>query len=330
MEQYDLTNAKILVTGGAGFVGSRIVHQLVGLGCHRIVVVDNMVRGRTENLAGLPLSAVRFVDGDIRDRALMAELVEGTDTVFHEAALRITHCAAEPREAMEVMVDATFNLIEGSRASGVRKFVFASSASVYGMADAFPTAESQNPYNNRTLYGAAKAFGEGMLRSYNEMYGLDYTALRYFNVYGPGMDLHGVYTEVLIRWMSRIAAGQAPLIFGDGLQTMDFIHVDDVARANILAATVPQTDVVFNVGAGTETSLKELASRLSIVMGRPDLVPVHTGDNPVNPVRRRLADVSAARDALGFSATIGLDDGLRNLVAWWRDQAPATLQEAAA
>jgi len=199
----------------------------------------------------------------------------GVDTVFHQAALRITHCAAEPREALEVMVDATFNLLEECVRASVRKVVFASSASVYGTADEFPTTERQNPYDNRTLYGAAKAFGEGMLRSFNDMYGLDYVALRYFNVYGPGMDVHGKYTEVLIRWMERIARGEPPLIFGDGLQTMDFIHVADVARANLLAAASPATDMVFNIGSGIETSLLELARHLAKVMGREDLVPVH-------------------------------------------------------
>lgn len=328
--QHDLTGAKILVTGGAGFIGSRIVHHLRNEGCHEVVVLDNMIRGRVENLAGIMPGAVRLVHGDIRDRALVAELVDGVDTVFHEAALRITHCAAEPREALEVMVNATFDLLEACRTSGVRKLVFASSASVYGMADAFPTTEQQNAYNNRTLYGAAKAFGEGLLRSYNDMYGLDYTALRYFNVYGPGMDLHGVYTEVLIRWMDRIARGEPPTIFGDGLQTMDFVHVDDVARANILAAAMPATDMVFNVGAGVETSLQDLARQLAVVMGRPDLVPVHVGDNPVNPVRRRLADVAAARDVLGFTSRIALDDGLRDLVSWWRGQKLAIFADAVA
>jgi UDP-glucose 4-epimerase len=329
-DRYDLTGKKVLVTGGAGFVGSRIVQHLVREGCGKIAVVDNMVRGSIENLKGVGPGVVRLVEGDIRDRRLLAELTDGADTVFHQAALRITHCAAEPREAIQVMVDATFDVVQACLDAKVRKVVFASSASVYGMADMFPTPEAQNPYNNRTLYGAAKAFGEGLLRSFNDMYGLDYAALRYFNVYGPGMDLYGKYTEVLIRWMDRIAGGEPPLIFGDGLQTMDFAHVDDVARANILAATLPVSDTVFNVGAGVETSLRELAQRIARVMGREDLVPVHVGDNPVNPVRRRLADVSAPQVALGFETRIGLDDGLRDLVAWWRSrQSGTTVAEAA-
>lgn len=322
-ERYDLAGKKILVTGGAGFIGSRIVEHLVRENCAEVVVIDNMVRGQATNLAGLGSGTVRLVEGDIRDRRLVSQLVEGADTVFHEAALRITHCAAEPRQALEVMVDATFDLLEVCRDAKVRKVVFASSASVYGMADEFPTTERQNPYNNRTLYGAAKAFGEGLLRSFNDMYGLDYAAFRYFNVYGPGMDLHGKYTEVLIRWMDRIARGEPPVVFGDGLQTMDFVHVDDVARANILGAVMPVTDTVFNIGAEIETSLRELAAQLAKVMGREDLVPVHVGDNPVNPVRRRLADTNLARHALGFETRVSLEDGLRDLVSWWCSRQPA-------
>lgn len=310
---------RVLVTGGAGFVGSHIVDLLVAHGCREIVVVDNLIRGRTENVAGAMASgAVELVIGDIRDRDLMAGLVAGCDTVFHQAALRITHCAAEPREAIEVMVDATAGLVELCVEEKVGKVVYASSASVYGMATTFPTPESEAHSGNRTLYGAAKSFGEGLLRSYNDMAGLDYVALRYFNVYGPRMDLHGRYTEVLIRWMERIARGEPPLIFGDGLQTMDFIDVRDVARANILAALSSAGDVALNIGRGEETSLLALAQRLAAVMGRPDLVPVHEAERSVNPVPRRLADVRLARELTGFQAGIGLDQGLDDLVAWWR------------
>ena len=322
-DRYSLAGKKILVTGGAGFVGSRIVAQLMHERCAEIVVVDNMIRGQVENLAGLGDGIVRLVKGDIRDRRLLSELLDGADTVFHQAALRITHCAAEPRHALEVMVDATFDLLELCLQAKVRKVVFASSASVYGLADEFPTTERQNPYNNRTLYGAAKVFGEGLLRSFNDMYGLDYVAFRYFNVYGPGMDLHGKYTEVLIRWMDRIARGEAPLIFGDGSQTMDFVHVDDVARANVLGAVLPVTDTVFNIGAAVETSLCDLAAELAKVMGRGDMAAVHVGDNPVNPVRRRLADTTLARLLLGFETKVSLEDGLRDLVSWWRSRQPA-------
>lgn len=313
--------SKVLITGGAGFVGSRIIDLLVEAGCGEIVCVDNMIRGRPENLsAALASGRVRLVQGDIRDRPLMTKLIGGTDVVFHQAALRITHCAAEPRQAMEVMADATFTLLEQCVDAGIRKVVMASSASVYGMAEDFPTKERHHPYGNRTLYGAAKSFAEGLLRSFNDMYGLDYIALRYFNVYGPRMDLHGRYTEVIVRWMERIERGEPPIIFGDGTQTMDFVHVDDVARANLLAAAATVSDVALNVGSGSETSLAELARLLCDAMGRPDLVPEHAAERAVNPVQRRLADVDAARRLIGFAAQVPLEDGLRELVDWWRRQ----------
>jgi UDP-glucose 4-epimerase len=259
----------------------------------------------------------------------MRGLIEGVDIVFHQAALRITHCAQEPRAGFEVMVSATYDLLEECARAKVGKVVMASSASIYGMAQEFPTTEQQNPYDNRTVYGAAKAFGEGLLRSFNDMYGLPYVALRYFNVYGPRMDIHGRYTEVLVRWMDRLAVGEPPIVFGDGLQTMDMIHVRDVARANILAAVAPASDIALNVGTGQETSLLDLARLLSEVMGRPGLEPVFQPVRAVNPVPRRLADVTLAREAVGFEATIALSDGLAELVGWWRDQKPSLPQGGA-
>lgn len=314
---------RVLVTGGAGLVGSHIVDLLVERQragrAGEIVVLDNLTRGRPLNLRGaLARGAVRLVEGDVRDRALLARLMPGIDLVFHQAAIRITQCAEEPRLALEVLVDGTFNVLEAAVAARVRKVVAASSASVYGLAAQFPTPEHHHPYGNRTLYGAAKVWAEGLLRSFHEMYGLDYVALRYFNVYGPRMDAHGAYTEVLIRWMERIAAGQPPLIFGDGRQTMDFVHVEDVARANVLAAEAAVTDDVFNVGSGLETSLDELARALLKVMGS-DLEPEHGPERKVNPVSRRLADVARARHLIGFEAETPLEEGLRRLVAWWSE-----------
>lgn len=326
---YDLSGKRVLITGGAGFVGSHIVDLLLDEGCERIVVIDNMVRGRTANLErAIRSQRVDVVRGDIRDAELMRRLVAGTDTVFHQAALRITQCAAEPDEAMEVMVDATYRLLRLCVEQGVRKVVYASTASVYGMADDFPTTEAHHPYHNRTLYGAAKAFGEGLLRSFNDMYGLNYAALRYFNVYGPRMDLHGRYTEVMVRWMERIEAGEPPIIFGDGLQTMDMIHVVDVARANILAAKTDVSDVVFNVASQTETSLLDLAGALAAAMGREDLVPVHQAARAINPVPRRLGSAERARDLLGFQAGMTSREGVRDLVSWWRaERARASYEE---
>jgi UDP-glucose 4-epimerase len=328
---YDLTGKRVLVTGGAGFVGSHIVDLLLDAGCERVIVVDNMVRGQIANLMpAIASHRVELVQGDIRDAALMRKLVAGTDTVFHQAALRITHCAAEPDEAMQVMVGATYDLMRLCVELGVRKVVFASSASVYGLAQRFPTDEDQNPYDNRTLYGAAKAFGEGLLRSFNDMYGLDYVALRYFNVYGPRMDLHGRYTEVMVRWMERIEAGEPPIIFGDGLQTMDMIHVTDVARANMLAAQSDASDVVFNVATETETSLLDLAGALASAMGRDDLAPIHQEARAINPVPRRLGSARRAEAGLGFRAAVSRADGIRDLVDWWRGtRQAAALKEKA-
>ncbi|MFJ9835838.1 NAD-dependent epimerase/dehydratase family protein [Streptomyces sp. NPDC101169] len=315
---------KILVTGGAGTIGSNLVDLLAEGGAREIVVLDNFVRGRMGNLArALPSGVVEVVEGDIRDAAAVRKATAGADLVFHLAAIRITQCAEEPRLANEVMVDGTFNVLEAAVEAGVGKVIASSSASVYGMAEDFPTTERHHPYNNDTFYGAAKAFNEGMLRSFHAMYGLDYVALRYFNVYGPRMDIHGLYTEVLIRWMERIEAGEPPLILGDGSQTMDFVDVRDIARANVLAAESDLTDEVFNIASGTETSLKELAQGLLEAMGAEGLEPEHGPARPVNGVVRRLADTSHAAERLGFSARIDLRTGLRDLVDWWRAERAA-------
>jgi UDP-glucose 4-epimerase len=313
-----IEGVRALVTGGAGTIGSHVVDELIRGGAAEVVVLDNLVRGRPENLAWATANGpVRLVEGDICDRALVREVTAGKDLVFHLAAIRITQCAEEPRLANEVLVDGTFNVVEAAAAENVRKLVASSSASVYGLAEQFPTTERHHPYNNDTFYGAAKAFNEAMLRSFHSMSGLDYVALRYFNVYGPRMDVHGLYTEVLIRWMERIESGTPPLILGDGLQTMDFVHVADIARANILAARADVTDEVFNVASGTETSLKELAQALSDVM-KSDLAPEHGPARAVNGVTRRLADTGSAERTLGFRAEIGLHEGLQGLVEWWR------------
>jgi UDP-glucose 4-epimerase len=326
-----IEGARVLVTGGAGTIGSHVVDELVRHGAAEIVVLDNLVRGRRENLAGsLAVGPVRLVEGDIRDSDRVRAVTRGMDLVFHLAAIRITQCAEEPRLANEVLVDGTFNVLEAAADAGVGKVIASSSASVYGLAERFPTDERHHPYHNNTFYGAAKAFNEGMLRSFHAMYGLDYVALRYFNVYGPRMDVQGLYTEVLIRWMERIEAGTPPLILGDGRQTMDFVHVADIARANIRAARADVTDQVFNVASGTETSLRELARTLSDVM-KSDLPPEHGPARAVNGVTRRLADTTAAAETLGFRAEIDLRTGLEGLVDWWRAQrvSPATPADGA-
>ncbi|MBK4348519.1 SDR family NAD(P)-dependent oxidoreductase [Lacisediminihabitans changchengi] len=315
-----IQGANVLVTGGAGTIGSTIVDQLLEAGAAHVDVLDNFVRGRMANLeTAMPSGKVTVIDGDIRDRDLVHDVVKGKDLVFHQAAIRITQCAEEPRLALEVLVDGSFNIFEAAVENKVSKVISASSASVYGMAEEFPTTERHHHHNNDTFYGAAKSFGEGMLRSFRAMNDLDYVALRYFNVYGPRMDVHGLYTEVLVRWMERIADGQPPLIFGDGAQTMDFVYTTDIARANILAAQSDITDGVYNVAAGEETSLLGLAQALLRAMDS-DLSVEHGPDRAVNGVVRRLADTASARNDLGFESQVGLEEGLRELVAWWRPQ----------
>ncbi|MEV7648999.1 NAD-dependent epimerase/dehydratase family protein [Arthrobacter sp. NPDC089319] len=317
---------RFLVTGGAGTIGSEIVDQLLAAGAEQVDVLDNLVRGRRANLdEALVSGRTNLVVGDLADRGLVRELMEGKDAVFHQAAIRITQCAEEPRLALDVLVNGTFNVLEAAVAARVPKVVAASSASVYGMAEEFPTTERHHHHNNDTFYGAAKSFNEGMLRSFRAMYGLNYVALRYFNVYGPRMDVHGAYTEVLVRWMERIADGQRPLIFGDGSQTMDFVFTEDIARANLLAVASSIVEGVYNVASGTETSLRQLADALLDAMDS-SLTIEHGPERAVNGVVRRLADTSAAARDLAFNAQVPLDEGLRRLVAWWeplRDEVAA-------
>jgi UDP-glucose 4-epimerase len=324
-----MKDKRILITGGAGLIGSHIADLVAREEPKEILILDNFVRGRRENLAvAVDNAPVTIVEGDIRDRVLLKELSQGIDVVFHQAAIRITQCAEEPRLAFDVLAGGTFDVLEAAVQAGVSKVVAASSASVLGLADTFPTTEEHHPYNNRTIYGAAKAFNEGLLRSFADMYGLRYVALRYFNVYGPRMDVYGAYTEVLIRWMERIASGLPPIILGDGTQTMDFVHVHDIARANLLAAKSDVTDEVFNVASGSETSLRELAALLTKVMGS-SLEPQFGPARKVNAVPRRLASTAKAEKLLGFSSKVTMEQGLRDLVEWWRQEKSLNAGEAA-
>ncbi|MBL8536040.1 MAG: NAD-dependent epimerase/dehydratase family protein [Hyphomonadaceae bacterium] len=313
-----IEGSKILVTGGCGLIGSTTIDQILLENPAKIVIYDNLVRGSLDNVAHLMNDKrVELIKGDIRDVEATRRVTEGMDAVIHMATLRITACAAEPREALEVMCDGTYNVLEAAHLAGVKRFVTASSASVYGLADTFPTTEEHHPYNNRTWYGASKVMLEGLLRSFNDMYDTSYVAFRYFNVYGPRMDIHGKYTEVLIRWMERIDAGLPPLILGDGGTTMDFVYIDDVARANVLGLKSDVTDEIFNVASGVETSLLQLAHALMRVMGK-EMSPEFGPERKVNPVSRRLACTKKAERLLGFRADVGLEEGLARLVTWWR------------
>jgi UDP-glucose 4-epimerase len=236
--------------------------------------------------------------------------------VFHQAAIRITLCAETPRDCMDVLVTGTFNVFEAAAEAGVKKVVYASSASVYGAAEAFPTDEKHHPWGNRTLYGAAKVMNEGIAKHFRDMNGLPSVGLRYFNVYGPRMDVTGAYTEVFIRWLDCAEKGVRPQIHGDGSATMDFVYIGDIARANILAMKSDRTDDVYNVASGTETSLLQLWRAVQTVTGAYRLEPEFHPPRKVNAVPRRLADVSRARAEIGFAAETPLTDGLRELAAW--------------
>ena len=312
-----LKNKRCLITGGAGLIGSHIADLLVREGATEVLIFDNFTRGQRDNLnwAG-ENGKVRIIEGDIREAGLLKKYMAGIDTVFHEAALRITHCAEQPDLAHEVLATGTFNVLQACVEAGVRKVVAASSASIYGLANDFPTREDHHPYNSDTIYGAAKTYLEGLLRSLHEMYGLDYITLRYFNVYGPRMDKTGKYTEVLIRWLERLDSGNPPVIYGDGNQTVDFVYVTDVARANILAAKSDTSNEAFNIASGRETSLNDLVKILMRLTGVETEV-IYQPERKVNPVTRRWAATKKAEEMLGFKAEVSLEDGLKNLLDWW-------------
>ena len=310
-----IQGSRVLVTGGAGFVGSTIIDHLLDAGAAEVRVFDNFIRGNSRNLQrAQEKKETVIIKGDIRDAAVVDEAVAGTDYVVHQTALRITRCAEAPREAIEVLVDGTLNVLESCVRHNVKKIVAASSASVYGNASYLPIDEG-HPFNNRTLYGACKIANEQMLRAYFEMSQLPYVAFRYFNVYGPRMDIDGVYKEVLVRWMDAIDAGIRPKIFGDGSQAMDFVFVDDVARANIAGLVSDVTDEVFNIGTGTQTSLKSLCHLLLQITGS-SLEPEYVEARKVSNVQSQRASVSKGETALNFEAQVSLESGLRELLAW--------------
>ncbi|MGE3272782.1 MAG: NAD-dependent epimerase/dehydratase family protein [Chloroflexota bacterium] len=319
-----LSGSRVLVTGGAGFIGSYIVDQLLESGAEHVAIIDDFVRGRHENVAdAVSTGRVQVVEGDIRDAALVDRLTDGCDLVFHQAALRITQSAEEPVRAVQVMVNGTQNILEAARKHGIKKIAAASTASVYGDPSYLPMDE-KHPFNNRTLYGAVKIANEQILRSYNEMFGLQYVMFRPFNVYGPRMDVFGAYTEVMIRWLERLSRGEPPIIFGDGLQTMDFIYVEDVAEAYIKAMASDVSDEVFNCGTGIETSLRDLCTQLCIAAGHPEMEPVYAPARTVANVTRRQACTRLARERVGWEARTPLADGLNKLVAWHRNLMAST------
>ena len=296
-----------LVTGGAGLIGSTIADQLLEKGAAEVFILDNLSGGNRKNIP----EKAHLVVGDIRDDDLVRSLVisYGMDYVFHQAAVKILQCAENPQLGVDVIATGTLNVFRAAKRTGAR-VVAASSSSIYGLADDFPTTEKHHSYNDTTLYGAGKAFTEGIARSLE----LNCVMLRYFSVYGPRVDTSGIYTEVLPRWMEKIKKGQPPRIDGDGSSTRDFVYVGDVARANILAA---ESDAIgaFNIASGEETDLNTLARMLLKVMRSP-LEPEYGPVRKVDPVPRKKADISKAKEQLGWEPRISLETGLKELVSW--------------
>ncbi len=315
--QNKISDSTILVTGGAGFIGSYVVEELIPLKPKKIIILDSFIRGSRENMKNFSDNPiVEFHEGDIRDTALLEKCIAGCDYVFHMAALRINACAANPREGFEVMLRSTFDVAELCVKHKIKKVIYSSSASVYGLAQHFPTPETDNPYDNQTFYGAAKMWGEQLFRSFKFMYGLDYAALRYFNAYGPRMDTDGKYTEVMIKWLDCIRDNKSPLIYGDGSTTMDFVYVRDIAKSNIAALQADVTDEAFNIGNCEETSLKQLLDVL-LKVNNSSLQPEYKEENSINPVSRRLADINKAKTMLHFTPSVSLEQGMKELTDWY-------------
>jgi UDP-glucose 4-epimerase len=316
---HDLTGARIAVVGGAGFIGSHVVDALLDEPVEEIVVLDNLVRGTRANLErALEDPRVRFVEGSITDPETLDGVLAGADYAFLLAALWLYECVHEPRSAVEVNIGGTFNVIDAAVRAGVKKVVFSSSASVYGDALFTPMTE-EHPFNNRTTYGATKIAGEQLFRSAHEQHGLGYNALRYMNVYGPRMDYRGTYVSVIMKALDRLEAGEPPVIFGDGSQAYDFVHVHDVARANVLALTADATDEAFNIGTGVKTSIAELVESLIELTG-VDIEPEYEPGGQMF-VTHRVGSTEKAEELLGFRWQVPLEEGLRSVVAWRREDA---------
>jgi UDP-glucose 4-epimerase len=315
----DLKDSRVAVIGGAGFIGSHIVDQLLHEPVREVVIVDNFVRGTRANIEpALRDPRVRLVEGSITDRPLINKVMEGADGVFLLAALWLYECVHEPRKALEVNVDGTWNVIEAAQQATIKRLVYSSSASVYGDALSIPMTE-EHPFNNRTMYGATKIAGEQFLRAVYEQHKLPYLGMRYMNVYGPRMDYKGTYVSVIMKVLDRIAAGQRPVIFGDGSQAYDFVHVEDVARANVLAMKSDAVDKNLNIGFGVQTTINELVKLLLELTGsnlQPEYKP-----NEQMFVTNRIGSTDLAKSLIGFEAKVPLIDGLRSVVEWRKEGA---------
>ena len=311
----DLSSATVLVTGGAGLVGSHIVDELVQQGA-RVVVYDSLIRGRPEHLERARANGdVSRVQGDLRDRDALRDAVKGSDYVFHQAAAWLRQCQEEPRLSLEVNVVGTFNLLEACVEFGVKKLVAASSSSVYGEGVYLPTDE-EHPLKHDLFYGAATGATEQYYTAFHKKYGLDFVAFRYLNVYGPRQPFQAAYMDVIMHFLNRIDAGEPPVVRGDGSATVDLVYAGDVARANLLGLTRPVTNEFFNVASGSETTVKELAHLLIRLRGREgELAPVFEAMDP-GLVTRRWGCPKKARELLGFETTTSVEEGMRQVIAW--------------
>lgn len=313
-----LGGTKQLVIGGAGFIGSHVVEELTKTDVAEVLVFDNFSRGSRANLAGAlkdPRVRIFELGGDITQPDLLSKAMEGVDGVFHLAALWLLHCHEFPRSAFEVNMRGTFNVLEACVAHRVKRLVYSSSASVYGNAVATPMTED-HPFNNRTFYGATKIAGEQMCRAFCERYGLNYVGLRYMNVYGPRQDYKGAYIAVIMKILDRLEQGLPPVIYGDGSQLFDFVAVEDVARANVLAMQADAADRLYNVGSGEGTTIRALTELLLELTGSD--VPIHYEPAGLTFVTKRIGDPTKAATELGFRASVTLREGLVRLIEWRR------------
>ena len=313
-----LEGARVVVTGGAGNVGSHIVDAAIAAGAREVVALDALVRGVPENLdAALRTGKATLREVDIRDREAVAASIDGADVVFHQAALRWTRCQESPRECQEVMVDGTFNVLEAAAAAKAKRVVLASSAVVYGEPESLPMHEDQ-PLNGTTFYGSMKVANEQLASAFSHLHGVPTTTLRYFNVYGPRMDVRSRFVEVMIRWLNLIDEGKPLTLFGDGSSSVDFVYVGDVVRANLLACDTAAPAAIVNVCSGVETKMRDLAALLLRLTGSPVGMEFKTQPSGALPARR-VGDPRRAAELLGFKAQTSLEDGVRRLIEWRRE-----------
>ena len=318
---------RVLVTGGAGFIGSELVGQLTGQGAY-VIVVDNLVNGRQENLEELPTSSYRLWVADIRDEERVAPLMQDVDILFHLACLGVRHSIHSPYENHEVNATGTLKLLTLAREAGVKRFVYVSSSEVYGTAQWVPMAE-EHPTMPMTVYGASKLAGECYTRAFYRTYGYPTVVVRPFNAYGPHCHHEGDSGEVIPKFLLRCMAGHPMVVFGDGTQTRDFTYVSDIARGITMAGladdAVGQT---INLGSGCEITINDLAHQVAEVVGRPDAVVTHDNPRP-GDVLRLCADTTKARQLIGFEPRVTLAEGLKNLRDWYLSlgQPPQALLE---